>query len=120
MMRVTHSKSGRDARGLPGTKLANSPGMSSQQVSESSSNANDADQLRESTSSETIVSTASELAFLQQVISSSESTEEGTDGDIFELLKRLDSADGVAQGVESKLDKLLDNLEGLLEGLEAS
>jgi len=34
------------------------------------------------------------------------------------LLKQLDTADGVAQGVESKLDKILSNLEGLLEGLE--
>lgn len=97
--------------------------MSSQQVSEKSSsnaNSNGASQLRDSTSSDTLASTVSQVAFLQQVISSSGPTEEGAEGDIFEILKQLEAADGVAQGVESKLDKLLENLEGMIEGLEAS
>jgi hypothetical protein len=62
-----------------------------------------------------------DVAFLQEIISSPEPTEEDvTESHISALLKQLDAASGVAQGVESKLDKLLGNLEGLLEGLEAS
>lgn len=59
-----------------------------------------------------------ELAFLQEVISSSDA--DVGEGDISAILRQLETADNVAQGVESKLDKLLENLEGLLEGLEAS
>ena len=96
--------------------------MSSQQISEKSSsnaNSNGAGQLPDSTS-DTLASTVSQVAFLQQVISSSVPTEEGAEGDISEILKQLEAADGVAQGVESKLDKLLENLEEMIEGLEAS
>jgi hypothetical protein len=63
---------------------------------------------------------ASEVAFLQDVLSSPPPTEAESGSNIAALLKQLDTADGVAQGVESRLDKLLSNLEGLLEGLEAS
>lgn len=41
------------------------------------------------------------------------------DVDIDELLRRLETADGIAQGVESRLDDIIDNLDGLLESLEA-
>ena len=38
---------------------------------------------------------------------------------IQELLQKLETADGIAQGVESRLDDIIDNLDGLLESLEA-
>lgn len=42
------------------------------------------------------------------------------DADVMELLRRIDAADGVAQGVESKLDNILDHLDHLLASLEPS
>ena len=36
-----------------------------------------------------------------------------------ELLQRLETADGIARGVEGRLDDIIDNLDGLLESLEA-
>ncbi|PFH49663.1 hypothetical protein AMATHDRAFT_48505 [Amanita thiersii Skay4041] len=42
----------------------------------------------------------------------------GDETDISELLKRLESANGMADGVESKLDGILGNLDELLELLE--
>lgn len=61
---------------------------------------------------------ASEVALLQDFPSPPPSAEDGAGSNIAALLKQLDSADGVAQGVETKLDKILSNLEGLLEVLE--
>ncbi|KIJ66458.1 hypothetical protein HYDPIDRAFT_166679 [Hydnomerulius pinastri MD-312] len=40
------------------------------------------------------------------------------DSELAELLARLDSADGVANGVESRLDELLGTLDNLLSSLE--
>jgi hypothetical protein len=40
------------------------------------------------------------------------------DADVAELLRRIDEADGMAEGVESKLDDMLDNLDNLLASLE--
>lgn len=37
-----------------------------------------------------------------------------------ELLKRLEAADGVAQGVESRLDDIIGNLDRMLSGLETT
>lgn len=42
------------------------------------------------------------------------------DTDISELLQRLDTAHGVASGVESRLDGILGNLDEILGSLEAS
>ena len=39
-------------------------------------------------------------------------------GDIATLLKQVDAADQVAQGVETKLDKILEDLEELLKGFD--
>ena len=40
------------------------------------------------------------------------------ESDVAELLKSIDSADGLARGIESRLDSLLGNLDGLLTTLE--
>jgi hypothetical protein len=48
----------------------------------------------------------------------SEASAEG-DADVAELLQRIDTADGMAQGVESKLDNMLENLDNLLASLES-
>ncbi|KAG8895135.1 hypothetical protein FRB99_000742 [Tulasnella sp. 403] len=41
-----------------------------------------------------------------------------SDDELAVLLRQLDEADGVATGLEQKLDGILDNLEDLLSGLE--
>lgn len=46
--------------------------------------------------------------------------EELSERDLAKLLKDLEAADNVAEGVESKLDELLKNLEGMLDGLEGT
>ena len=40
------------------------------------------------------------------------------ESDVTELLKSIDSADGLAKGIESRLDSLLGNLDSLLTALE--
>jgi hypothetical protein len=42
----------------------------------------------------------------------------GRDPDVAELLRTIEAADGMAQGVESKLDTMLENLDNLLASLE--
>lgn len=44
--------------------------------------------------------------------------EDGDDSQVAELLKRLTAADGVAKGVEERLDGLIENLDMLLTALE--
>ncbi|KAG8741078.1 hypothetical protein FRC12_015798 [Ceratobasidium sp. 428] len=44
--------------------------------------------------------------------------EELSERDLAQLLRELEAADDVADGVESKLDELLKNLEGMLDGLQ--
>jgi hypothetical protein len=39
--------------------------------------------------------------------------------DVAELLRTIEAADGMAQGVESKLDNMLENLDNLLASLES-
>lgn len=41
------------------------------------------------------------------------------DANVVELLQRLEKADGVAQGVEDKLDNILGKLDGLISSLES-
>jgi hypothetical protein len=43
----------------------------------------------------------------------------GEEADVVELIGRLDSADGLAKGVENRLDDLLSGLDSLLATLEA-
>ena len=40
--------------------------------------------------------------------------------DVEELLRRLEAANGIAEGVEEKLDGILEHLDGLLNSLEAT
>jgi hypothetical protein len=51
---------------------------------------------------------------------SQDTSEEIDDTNISELLRRLDTANGVASGVENRLDELLNNLDGLLGTLESA
>ncbi|KAG9091579.1 hypothetical protein FRC07_011826 [Ceratobasidium sp. 392] len=46
--------------------------------------------------------------------------EELNERDLAQLLRELEAADSVADGVETKLDELLKNLEGMLDGLESA
>ncbi|KAI0779030.1 hypothetical protein BD413DRAFT_124573 [Trametes elegans] len=43
---------------------------------------------------------------------------DGSDPDVAELLERLDAAEGIADGVESRLNGVIDHLDGLLSELE--
>ena len=59
-------------------------------------------------------------AEISQLASLLESTESGSDSDaeVAGLLAQLESADGMAQGVESKLDGFLETLDNLVASLE--
>jgi allophanate hydrolase subunit 1 len=46
--------------------------------------------------------------------------EELSESELAQVLRELETADSVADGVESKLDSLLKNLEGMLDGLEGA
>ncbi|KAG9079997.1 hypothetical protein FRC06_007200 [Ceratobasidium sp. 370] len=67
----------------------------------------------------------SELRTLEEALTSVDSVlaregEELSERDLAQLLRELDAADTVADGVESKLDELLKNLEGMLDGLQGA
>lgn len=47
-------------------------------------------------------------------------TEELGAEDVEELIRRLEAANGIADGVEDKLDGILEHLDGLLSSLEAT
>ncbi|SJL06434.1 uncharacterized protein ARMOST_09771 [Armillaria ostoyae] len=49
---------------------------------------------------------------------SQDNLDESDESSVAELIQRLESADGVAKGMESKLDDLLGNLDTLLAVLE--
>ena len=62
-----------------------------------------------------------DIALLQSLLkddSLSGDLENLDESTIDELLQRLDTADGIAQGVESRLDGIIGNLDGLLKSLE--
>ena len=42
------------------------------------------------------------------------------EADVAELLRQLESADGIAKGVETRLDDIIGNLDNLLASLESS
>ena len=49
---------------------------------------------------------------------SQEPSEAESDANLADLLRKMDAADGVARGVETKLDGMLENLDQLLASLE--
>lgn len=58
-----------------------------------------------------------DIAELSELLSK-ETLDDAGEASVAELLARLENADGVAKGVESKLDALLGNLDNLLASLE--
>ncbi|KAG8735561.1 hypothetical protein FRC10_010402 [Ceratobasidium sp. 414] len=67
----------------------------------------------------------SELRALDEALAGVDSVlaregEEPSERDLAQLLRELEAADTVADGVESKLDELLKNLEGMLGGLQGA
>ncbi len=58
-----------------------------------------------------------DLALLTTLLSQ-DNLDETDEANVAALLSRLESADGVAQGMEHKLDSLLGNLDTLLATLE--
>ena len=59
----------------------------------------------------------SDLAFLQNVLS--QEVDASQPEDVEELLKKLEAAEGLADGMESRLDGIMDNLDKLLGDLGA-
>ncbi|KAJ7492269.1 hypothetical protein FB451DRAFT_1388685 [Mycena latifolia] len=58
-----------------------------------------------------------DIAELSELLSK-DTLDDAGEASVAELLARLESADGVAKGVENKLDALLGNLDTLLASLE--
>lgn len=80
---------------------------------------------RSSNNGTSTVNGLSELRTLEEALTGVNSVlaregEELNKRDLAKLLKELEAADNVADGVESKLDDLLKNLEGMLDGLEGA
>ncbi|PSS02361.1 hypothetical protein PHLCEN_2v4054 [Hermanssonia centrifuga] len=61
----------------------------------------------------------SDIAVLRALLKDGEPGDSLDEPDIEELLRRLESADGIARGVEDRLDDVIGNLDGLLESLES-
>lgn len=61
---------------------------------------------------------SAELSQLAALLAQNEAG--GPDPDIDELLRRMDTADGIAQGLESRLDGMIGNLDTLLKALESA
>ncbi|KAH9923141.1 uncharacterized protein BXZ73DRAFT_7463, partial [Epithele typhae] len=58
----------------------------------------------------------SDLAFLQNLLS--QEADESDPADVAELLKRLEAAEGLAGGVEDRLDGIMEKLDRLLGDLD--
>ncbi|KAK0208990.1 hypothetical protein DFS33DRAFT_1306780 [Desarmillaria ectypa] len=58
-----------------------------------------------------------DISLLNSLLSQ-DNLDESDEASVVELMQRLESADGVAKGMESKLDVLLGNLDTLLAVLE--
>ncbi|KAI0343579.1 hypothetical protein BDW22DRAFT_1356038 [Trametopsis cervina] len=59
-----------------------------------------------------------DIALLASLLAAEPNSDEIDETHISELLRRLDAANGVASGVETRLDDILSNLDGLLGKLE--
>ncbi|KAF7347526.1 hypothetical protein MVEN_01508800 [Mycena venus] len=88
-------------------------------MSSDKENANTADKPNASGASpaQLNASIEADIAELNELLSK-ETLDDSEEASVAELLARLESADGVAKGVESKLDALLGNLDSLLAVLE--
>ena len=62
-------------------------------------------------------SLASDIALLSQILSQ-DPNDDSDLADIAELLRKLEAADDLADGVEERLDGIIDNLDALLSDLE--
>jgi ABC-type transporter Mla subunit MlaD len=64
----------------------------------------------------------SQIEYLREVLMTTNINENSEDltENIAALIKQVDTANQVAEGVEIKLDKLLENLEDILKGLEGA
>ncbi|QRV94871.1 hypothetical protein RhiJN_22889 [Ceratobasidium sp. AG-Ba] len=80
---------------------------------------------REKSTPVSVSNTLSQLQILEEALAGANSVlaregEELNERDLAQLLKELEAADDVADGVETKLDELLKNIGGMLEGLEGA
>ncbi|QRV80377.1 hypothetical protein RhiJN_08392 [Ceratobasidium sp. AG-Ba] len=80
---------------------------------------------REKSTPVSVSDTLSQLQILEEALAGANSVlahegEELNERDLAQLLKELEAADDVADGVETKLDELLKNIGGMLEGLEGA
>ncbi|EJU04252.1 hypothetical protein DACRYDRAFT_98959 [Dacryopinax primogenitus] len=62
---------------------------------------------------------ATQLADLLRDIQSFDPSDPSSAEDIGQLLKSIEQADGIAKGIDSRLDTLLQDLEGMIGVLEA-
>lgn len=58
-----------------------------------------------------------DLTFLSSLLSK-EGKDDNADVDVAALLRQLETADGVAQGVENRIDGILGSLDALLDSLQ--
>ena len=61
----------------------------------------------------------SDIALLKSLLSQGADVDESNPEEVAELLRRLDAAEDIADGIESRLDGIMDNLDNLLGDLEA-
>ncbi|RDX44302.1 hypothetical protein OH76DRAFT_1359843 [Lentinus brumalis] len=70
--------------------------------------------------SQTSRSLEADIALLTQLLSGGGSGDPEADGeDVAELLRKLEAAEDIADGMEERLDGIMDNLDELLSDLEA-
>ncbi|KAA1471599.1 hypothetical protein DENSPDRAFT_799718 [Dentipellis sp. KUC8613] len=82
-----------------------------------SSQANSKDKASANGSSKSTVSLEADIVYLKEVISSQPS-DENADVNLAALLRHLETATGVAEGVEERIDGIIENLDMLLDSLE--
>ncbi|TFY55418.1 hypothetical protein EVG20_g9324 [Dentipellis fragilis] len=82
-----------------------------------SSQTNNNDKPAANSSSKSNVSLETDIVYLKQVISSQPS-DENADVNLTVLLRHLETASGVAEGVEERIDGIIGNLDMLLDSLE--
>ncbi|KAH9929768.1 uncharacterized protein B0H18DRAFT_174079 [Fomitopsis serialis] len=59
-----------------------------------------------------------DIALLQSLLSQEHNDEPESDLDVAEILKRLETADGIAAGLESRLDGIMGSIDSMLGALE--